>query len=141
MRWVRFKCLPASHNLGIHRPLQNTVGGVGIIKLGNEILLHNKILFMFTCSFHWGHSFLSFCYLFIYCLCPRHVEAPRPGMETGPQQCPSSDPSHCCDNTGSLTHCTTRELLFFYLITLFTTVLLRHSSHHSESNHLQMISK
>ena len=35
-----------------------------------------------------------------------------PGREMNP--CHSNDPSHCSDNTGSLTCCTTRELLLLF---------------------------
>ena len=46
--------------------------------------------------------------ILFFWLHPQHMEVPGPGIQPAPQ---SSDSSHCSDNTGSLSHCATRELL------------------------------
>ena len=57
----------------------------------------------FWVYFEEGWLFGGFC-LFVW-LHPRHVEVSEPGNWSH-----SSDPSHCSDNTGFLTHCATRKL-------------------------------
>ena len=47
-----------------------------------------------------------FVFVFVFWLCPRHAKVPGSGIE----------PSHSSDNSGSLTCCTTRELLKYTLI-------------------------
>ena len=49
-------------------------------------------------------------YLFTFWPHPQHVKVPGTGIE--PML--SSDPSCCSDDTGSLTCCTTRELLTYF---------------------------
>ena len=55
-----------------------------------------------------------FIFLFIYLFCHIRGRWKFPGQGLNPRH--RSDPSHCSDNPGSLTHCTTRELPAFILL-------------------------
>ena len=72
---------------------------------------------------------LLFFFFFFFWLHLQQVDVPRPGIKLTSLQ--HSNAGHCSDRTGSLTCCTTRELLFvhFYILTLLSEVMYGRSPH------------
>ena len=64
-----------------------------------------------------GHtqSFVRFIHKYLKVFSFGHTYSMWNFLGQGSNLCHSSDPRHCSDSTGSLTHCATRELIFIFL--------------------------
>ena len=69
----------------------------------------------------------SLFFFFLFQPQPRNMEVPGPGKESNRWH--SRNPSHSSDNTRSLTHCNTRELMIFILCHMPQACLSPHCHH------------